>query len=153
MSFRKHVHEELFPISAEELFRHLYTPTSICKWWSAEHAIVLAQPGGTYAATWGASHDDPDYTTVATISEFEPGRRMVFTDYRYSAKQGALPFKADFVTEFLVESHPEGATLRVTQDGFPAGSEADEFYAGCETGWRDTFAGIRRFIEELSSSD
>jgi hypothetical protein len=26
-------------------------------------------------------------------------------------------------------------------------SAADEFYAGCERGWRDTFAGIRRYLE------
>ena len=42
--------------------------------------------------------------------------------------------------------HAEGAVLRVSHDGFPAGRGADEFYAGCEKGWRDTFAGIRRYL-------
>ena len=111
----------------------------------------MPKSGGTYALAWGDSEDDPDYTSAATIRDFEPGRRLALVDYRYDSKFGDLPFKADFVTEFLIESHPEGATLRVTQDGFPAGPEADDFYAGCETGWRDTFAGIRRFLGELSS--
>jgi hypothetical protein len=71
---------------------------------------------------------------------------MVLTDYRYRAKTGPLPFKADFVTEFAVEPHPQGSRLRVTQSGFPAGPEADDFYTACETGWRNTFAGIRRHL-------
>lgn len=37
--------------------------------------------------------------------------------------------------------------LHVVQDGFPMDSLADEFYAGCERGWVDTFAGIRRYLE------
>ena len=55
------------------------------------------------------------------------------------------------MTEFAVEPHEEGAILRVTQDGFPAGREADAFYAGCERGWRDTFAGIRAYLAETNA--
>jgi hypothetical protein len=25
---------------------------------------------------------------------------------------------------------------------------ADQFYAGCERGWRDTFAGIRQYLSK-----
>jgi hypothetical protein len=71
---------------------------------------------------------------------------MVLSDYRYRAKGGPLPFDADFVTEFAVLQHPGDAELRVSQDGFPDGPEAGEFYAGCQKGWRDTFAGIRRHL-------
>jgi len=151
MTVRKHVHEEVFPATPEDLFRHLHTPSSIRNWWSAARAVIVPKSGGTYAIAWGELEDDPDYTSSATIRDFEPGHRFVLTDYTYVSKFGDLPFEANFVTEFLVEPHPEGATLRVTQDGFPAGPEADDFYAGCETGWRDTFAGIRRFLEDLSS--
>ena len=72
---------------------------------------------------------------------------MVLGDYRYFAKGGPLPFQADFVTEFIVEERSEGALLRVCQDGFPCDASADAFYAACEIGWRNTFAGIRRFLE------
>jgi hypothetical protein len=64
----------------------------------------------------------------------------------YRAKSGALPFEADFVTSFEVETTEGGAKLRVTQDGFPCDAEADDFYEGCRQGWIDTFAGIRRFL-------
>ena len=59
-----------------------------------------------------------------------------------------LPFEAEFETEFQVSSTPDGATLRVTQRGFPAGSEADAYYAACQQGWCDTFAGIHRYLRE-----
>ncbi len=107
---------------------------------------MLARPGGVWAAAWGDAEDDPDYVAAATLRTFDPPRRMVLADYHYYAKSGPLPFTADFVTEFAVTPHPEGALLRVTQDGFPGGPEADAFYASCERGWRDTFAGIRRYL-------
>jgi hypothetical protein len=72
---------------------------------------------------------------------------------RYRAQSGPLPFSAEFVTEFEVEPHPQGAVLRVSQRGFPAGSEADEFFAACEKGWRDTFAGIRAWLANGSGMD
>ncbi len=146
MATRKHVHEEEFRAPPETVFSLLHTPSAIRGWWSAARAIVLAREGGTWAATWGESEDNPDYITVAWISKFEPPRRLVLTDYHYHAKDGPLPFKADFVTEFVVEPRPRGSLLRVTQDGFPADSVADAFYAGCEVGWRNTFSGIRRFL-------
>ena len=140
---RRHVHEEVFPVPPEKLFPLLHTPSAIRQWWGAARAIVLPERGGVWTATWGGSEDDPDYVTMATIREFEPPSRLVLSDYRYRARSGPLPFRADFVTEFLVAPHPEGSTLRVCQDGFPAGPEADEFYSACGDGWRNTFTGIR----------
>jgi len=148
MKTRKQVHEEVFPVAPERLFTILHTPSAIRSWWGVARAVVLPQTGGVWAAAWGQAEDDPDYITVATIQEFEPPHLMVLGNYRYRAKSGPLPFAADFVTEFAVLPHPTGAILRVTQDGFPIGPEADEFYAGCEMGWRDTFAGIRRHLSQ-----
>jgi uncharacterized protein YndB with AHSA1/START domain len=146
MPTRKHEHEEVFSVSPERLFALLHTPSAIRGWWGAARAIVLAETGGVWAAAWGADEDDPDYITTATIREFDPPRKMVLADYRYKARTGPLPFEADFVTEFLVLPHEQGAILRVTQDGFPSGCKADAFYAACEQGWRDTLAGIRRYL-------
>jgi uncharacterized protein YndB with AHSA1/START domain len=143
---RRHVHEETFAVSPERLFAFLHTPSAIRQWWGVSRAIVLPEPGGIWAATWGDSEDDPDYVTIATIRAFEPPSRLVLSDYRYRARSGALRFHADFVTEFTIAPHADGSTLRVSQDGFPAGPEADEFYAACGDGWRNTFAGIRTFL-------
>jgi uncharacterized protein YndB with AHSA1/START domain len=118
----------------------------------ASHAIVVPQTGGTWAAVWGEAEDDPAYIAVATISDFQSPHRLVLSDYRYHAKAGPLPFDADFMPEFLVSKQAEGTSLRVTQDGFPAGPEGDEFYAGCQQGWQDTFAGIRQYLDETSDS-
>jgi len=148
MPIRKHIHEEILPATPERVFSLLITPSAIRKWWSAYRAIVLAEPGGIWMAAWGKDEDAPDYVTAATIKIFEPPKRLVLGNYRYFAKSGPLPFQADFVTEFTVEPRPNGTNLRVVQDGFPTDQAADEFYAGCEKGWRDTFQGIRRFLQE-----
>ena len=107
----------------------------------------MPEPGGLWVAAWGDDEDAPDYVTVATMSTFDPPRRIVMEDYRYFTKTGGLPFDADFVVEFAVAPSGDGALLRVTQDGFPVAAEADDFYAACETGWTNTFAGVRRFFE------
>jgi uncharacterized protein YndB with AHSA1/START domain len=150
MATRQHVHEESFAALPEELFALLITPSAIRSWWSAARAIVLPQQGGVWTATWGADEDAPDYVSSATILAFEPPRRLVLGNYRYHAKTGPLPFEADFQTEFLIIPQGNETILRVTQDGFPAERVADEFYAACERGWRDTFAGIRRHLSASS---
>lgn len=149
---RKHVHEEVFPVSPERLFALLVTPSAIRGWWGAARAVVHPAPGGLWVAAWGDDEDAPDYVTAARMRVYDPPRRVVFADYEYVARAGALPFQAEFVTEFAVTPHPDGAVLRVEQDGFPAGPEADDFYAACGRGWRDTFAGIRRFLAVEAAS-
>ena len=148
MTTRRHMHKIELAASPQRVFAILHTPSAIRGWWSASRAIVLAEEGGIWAATWGASEDEPDYITVARIKVFDPPRRLVLTDYQYFARSGPLPFQADFTTEFSVEPAGAGSRLRVTQDGFPTDPIADAFYAGCETGWRNTFAGIKRFLDE-----
>lgn len=152
MPTRSHVHEEEFPVSPAELFAILHTPSAIREWWGAARAIVLAEVGGTWAAVWGEDEDAPDYITVAAITVFDPPHRMVLSDYRYQSKDGPLPFEADFTTAFTVEPAGDGAKLRVVQDGFPTDSAADAFYEDCRTGWANTFAGIRRFLESRANA-
>lgn len=144
--------EEIFSVPPETLFALLHTPSAIRTWWNAARAIVIAEEGGFWAAAWGEEEDDPAYITSAEIDVFHPPRRLVLTDYRYYAQSGALPFQAALETLFEVEPHWEGALLRVTQSGFPCAAEADDFFAACESGWRDTFAGIRRFLSRPDAS-
>ncbi len=148
MKTRAITREDVFPAAPEALFRLLHTPSEIRRWWGAARAIVIATQGGLWVAAWGTAEDAPDYIAAATISEFRPPQRLVLSDYRYYARAEPLPFEADFVTEFEVMAHPDGSVLRVAQRGFPGVSEADAFYAACEQGWRDTFAGIRRYLAE-----
>lgn len=144
---RAHVHEECFQVTPERLFALLHTPSAIRHWWSATRAIVMPREGGLWTATWGSDEDAPDYVSSATLRVFDPPRRLVMADQRYHSRFGGLGFEADFTTEFTVRPDPAGAILRVEQSGFPKGPQADDFYAACERGWRDTFAGIRRFLE------
>lgn len=146
MPTRDHVHEEVLPASPEVVFELLHTPSAICSWWGASRAIVLPGEGGLWAAAWGASEDDPDYITAATIERFDPPAHMRLTDLRYRARSGPLPFEADFTMDYYVDAHADGSTLKVVQSGFPAGEAADDYYQACVEGWRETFRGIRRYL-------
>jgi len=110
MQTRMHVHEEVLPAASEEVFALLCTPSAIRSWWSAPRAIVVPERGGIWAAAWGGVEDRPEYVTVATVREFHPPHRLVLSDYRYWAEAGPPPFRAEFVTEFLVSPNDQGAT-------------------------------------------
>lgn len=144
---RAHTREEEFNATTQDLFEVLTTPSAIRGWWGASSVLILPEVGGHWAARWG-EEDAPDYLTIARIRAWEPGERLVLGDYQYRAKEGGLPFEADFETEFALTPTERGTMLRVTQRGFPAGPEANDYYAACEKGWRDTFAGIRMYLEE-----
>ena len=153
MSTRKHLASVELPVPPERVFRLLVTPSDIRRWWQADRVVVIARSGGTWAAAWGGHEDEPDYVTAAVIGVFEPPERLRLTSYEYQSKDGPLPFEADFSTEFVIERGPAGGSvLRVTQDGFPQDASADEFYAACEKGWRDTLDSMRRYCEGLAGT-
>lgn len=130
------------------MFDLLITPSAIRGWWGASHAIVMPKLGGIWSAAWG-NEDDPDYISTATLIEYDPPRRLAMRYGEYYAKTGSLPFEFsdDAVTIFTIEPDGNGSILRVEQTGFPSDPIADEFYAACETGWKNTFQGIRRFLD------
>ena len=147
---RTHVLEEVFDADPAAVFTLLDAPSAIREWWGATRVIVIPEPGGTWAAAWGDVEDAPEYVTVATMSEFDPPRRIVMTDYRYYAKSGPLPFASEFTVTFIVEPQADGTRLRVEQHGFPHGPQGDAFLAACVAGWSDTFAGIGRYLRGRS---
>jgi len=152
MTTRKHIHEEVFDVSAEKLFALIHTPSAIRRWWGASHVIVDQKEGGVWVAVWG-DEDSPEFITAGRMSVFDPPRRIVFSDFEYFARSGPLPFAANLTSEFnVIPVEPNKTLLRVVQDGFPLDSAADEFYAGCKQGWRDTFAGIRKYLSGETAS-
>ena len=152
VSTRNIVNELEVPLDPLRTFDLLITPSAIRSWWEASRAIVLPQPGGTWAAAWGEDEDRPEYVTVATIEVFEPPSRLVLGDYRYAARSGPLPFEMDVRVQFDVLPSPKGALLRVTQSGFPADAAADEYYAGCVAGWSDTLGSLRQHARRSAGS-
>ncbi len=147
-AFRCHEHKIELAAPPERVFALLHTPSDICRWWGAARVIVIPKQGGMWSAAWGDNEDNPEYVTAATMRVFDPPRRIVFSNYQYESSHAPLPFEADFITEFMVRpTDANGSILSVRQDGFPAGPEADDFYAGCEMGWHDTFDSIQKYLE------
>jgi hypothetical protein len=106
----------------------------------------MPRQGGTWMAVWGDEEDSPDYITAAVIRVFDPPKRLIMGEFNYFAKSRSLPFEASLSVEFDVESTSTGCLLRVIQTGFPDDPTADDFYKGCEVGWKDTFEGIRGYV-------
>jgi len=147
---RSHQREQVLPISPERAFKLLITPSDLRGWWGVARAIVQPEQGGMWAAVWGEHEDDPDFITIATMKIFEPPKRILLTDYKYTAKAGPLPFKADLSLEFTVEPHTAGSLLKVNNAGFPCDPAADAFFEGCHDGWTNTFAMMEKYVATLT---
>lgn len=143
---RSHHFVRTFQYSAEKVFLALITPSQIRRWWSASQAIVIPRVGGVWVATWGEDVDHPEFISSAIIKEFVPGEKLVLGDYQYVSPDGGLPFEADFETMFKLAEVGEGIELTVDQVGFPGDSIADEYYVGCEQGWKNTLDALEKFL-------
>lgn len=145
METRHNIYEEPFSVSAERMFEVLITPSAIRAWWGASRAIVMPKKDGSWIATWGEDENDSDYTSSFKIKEFEPPRRLLLGDGKYTAQSGQ-PMEMNMTTEFIVEPMAGGCTLRMVHDGLPADEAAEEFYEACVAGWTNTFEGIRKYF-------
>ena len=144
---RKHQISREFKHPAATVFAALITPSQIRGWWSVNRAIVIPKTGGIWCAAWGEDEDVPDYTSSATIKEFQPEYRLVLGEYQYVSPAGGLPFEADFETTFEVKSLGEGSQLTVTQAGFPSEPIADEYYGACESGWQRSLDALENYLD------
>ena len=149
MQTRSHQRELVLPIAPDRAFKLLITPSDVRGWWGVHRAIVQPEPGGIWAAAWGANEDDPDFITIATMRVFDPSRRILLTDYKYTAKTGPLPFKADLSLEFTLAPHPKGSVLKVNNAGFPRDEIADDFFHSCDVGWSNTLASMEKYVAKL----
>lgn len=140
--------EVVIDSSPEQVFEALITPSIIKKWWFAASAIVIPEEEGVYAVTWGTDEDDPDYITVSTIKEINKPHRLVLRYDNYLSKQGKLPFEADMMVAFGIETVAAGVRLTAKQTGFPLDAIANDYYQGCIQGWIDTLSSIKRIVEE-----
>lgn len=112
----------------------------------ASHVIIDKKEGGLWVGLWG-DEDAPEFITFNRMSVFDPPKQIVFSDFEYYSRKGLLPFAAALTSDFtIIPEGPKQTRLRVVQDGFPCDNAADDFYAGCTVGWRETFAGIRRYL-------
>ena len=132
----------------DQVFDALILPSQIKKWWFAHTAIVLPEVGGFYAAAWGNEGDQPDYISMATIQQFERPYKLTLVYEKYFSKDGPLPFEATLDAAFTLEDLKVRTRLTVVQSGFPTTLAADAFYQGCVKGWDDTFASLKKVLED-----
>jgi uncharacterized protein (TIGR03086 family) len=108
------------PLDADETFALVTRPDRLRRW-QAVTARVDLRAGGEYRWTI-----IPGHTARGTITELEPGRRVVFT-WGWEGSAG-LPPGASTVT-ITLEPAPGGTTIRVVHQGLD-GEQADNHAAG-----------------------
>jgi len=105
-------------------------------------------PGGVWVGLWG-EEDAPDFITAGRHERFRPAEaNRVFPTSNILPVAEPLPFAANLTSEFTV--NPIGAEEDVSDEwsrtDFQRIPLLMSSIAGCEIGWRDTFAGIRGYL-------
>jgi len=115
--------------------------------WLADGAVVGRRAGGNWGLGWYADEEsDEGYHVFGTFEVYEPGRRFVVRDLRFSTPEGET-FDG---MRLLVELEPEDGGTRVTvvQGGLGPGASWDGYAAGLGPGWERSLADLRAWLEE-----
>lgn len=142
---RREEMEEPFGVSPERMFEVLTTPNAIRSWWGATTAVVDARKGGSFVTAAGDGDNKSEFINSFQILEYDPPTRMLLGGGKYFAGQN-WPIKTGMTTEFLVDSVPDGCTLRIIVDLSPADPLLDDYFDACVAGWRNCFEGIRNYL-------
>jgi uncharacterized protein YndB with AHSA1/START domain len=115
--------------------------------WFADGAVVGRRVGGNWALGWYAGEESDDgHHVLGTVEVFEPGRRLVVGDLRFSTPEGesweGMRLSVDLVAE------AGGTCVRVVQDGVGAGPSWAGYAAGLGPGWERSLADLRAWLEE-----
>lgn len=138
--------EEPFNVSAERMFEALITPKAIREWWGANRAVVDAEKGGSWVATYGEDDGESVFVNSFKLIEFDPPRKIVLGDGTLIANDKEFPLLMNTTTEFLIVPTPQGCSLTIVHIGMPTDPESEDFYESSLLGWHNTFEGLRRYF-------
>jgi len=141
--------DEIF-IAAKPIytFNALISPSLIKQWWYVSAAIVIPEVDGIYALTWGDDLDNPDFTTVSRLTEFDYGKHLAMTNEKYYSPSGSIPFDAPLKVRFSLEEKEGGTLLYLLQEGIPMDEVADDFYHATVEGWTHTLKSLKSVVED-----
>jgi uncharacterized protein (TIGR03086 family) len=118
MSIEKSV---LVPLDADQTFALITEPERMRRWFALTTRMDL-RAGGDYR--WTVV---PGGHAIGTVTEVEPGKRMVFT-FGWEGNEGVPPGSTNLI--ITLEPADGGTTVRLVHEGLPADQEADHL-----TGW------------------
>ena len=129
---------------AASVWHALSDATELARWFPLE-ARVDPGKGGRIFLSWG-----PDCQGEAPITGWEPGRRLAWRE------QMTMPGGTESVqitVEFILDSHPDGVTLRLIHSGMGAEPEWDGYFDSISNGWKFELRGLRHYLERHMGRD
>ena len=115
--------------------------------WFADGAVVGRRTGGNWALGWYAGEEsDEGYHVLGTIEVYEPGRRLVVRDLRFSSPEGETWEGMSLSVDLAAEDG--GTRVTVVQDGVGEGPSWDGYATGLGPGWDRSLADLRAWLEE-----
>jgi uncharacterized protein YndB with AHSA1/START domain len=142
---RRHIIEEPFGITPEQMFNVLTTPPAIRSWWGATNVVIDPREGGSWVTATSEGEQVAEWITSFEILKFDPPHRMLLGKGKYIAGNN-WPIETNMTTEMIVERQPAGCILRIVQELSPADPLLDDFFDACVAGWQNSFEGIRNYL-------
>ena len=127
----------------ELLWRGLIEPALLAQWYGPS-ARVDAKMGGSYVV-----RADRDLQREAHIDVFEAGRRLRLI---YMPPPELPPSDSVMVDDFILDTEPDAAVLRLLGSGIPAVVAWDPYYMRLRGGWGQALARLKVCVEKLARS-
>jgi uncharacterized protein YndB with AHSA1/START domain len=110
-------------------------------WWGVERALVQPQVGGVWAVTWAGQK----YVATGRITELQPGRRLVISDYLYLNADRPAP-----LGPMTLAVEAKGTRFWVCQDGYADGPEWDWYYEAVRAAWPRALPPLKTWLEKAT---
>jgi uncharacterized protein YndB with AHSA1/START domain len=135
--------ELILPAPPERVWAALTRADQLAAWFGTRALVGALEPGAAIVFIWDGA-DGPRTITRGTIEVVEPPRRFAF---RWRVGEAQVPATR---VEFVLEPHPAGTRLRLTESGFASlpPELRDEYRGKNERGWQLELDELRAYLSD-----
>jgi uncharacterized protein YndB with AHSA1/START domain len=133
--------ELILPVPPQRVWDALTRADQLAAWFGTRATIDALQPGAAIVFSWDHSEGET-HTNRGVIEVVEPPRRFAF---RWQLTDQPL---ASTRVEFVLEPHPAGTRLRLTESGFASlpPELRDSCRRGNERGWQRELGDLDAYL-------
>jgi len=135
--------ELILPVPPQRVWEALTRADQLAAWFGTRATIDALEPGAAIVFIWDSS-GGVTHTNRGVIDVVEPPRRFVFRWQVGEVQQASTR------VEFVLEPHPAGTRLRLTESGFaslPPASRAT-CRRGNDEGWQRELGDLRAYLSD-----
>ncbi|MBI4467159.1 MAG: SRPBCC domain-containing protein [Acidobacteria bacterium] len=129
----------------EQALRAFLDVEQMKQWWGVAKGLVEERKGGVYSLAWGEPGRGYKYVVAGVVKSYQPGKWLRLEPLVYFNHE--RPVLGPMRLRISVREKDGRTRVSVRQDGYGEGPDWDWYYEAVITGWKDTLANLKAFLE------